>query len=193
MPKLVERFVIFNILFITNRSLAEAKDFSSILCVQTGFGVHPASCLMFTRGPFPGGKALPWRDANHSPTSSVEVGNEYELYLLSLKAPSCRVVGQVLFVTKLKINDVLKRVVEITTASLLPYIATWNAILKTGHTTQKFAVYLVTGCWDVSLIWKMKEHDVSGIRSKKWILDLTFIVEKSQNIIWIKFKSSREK
>jgi hypothetical protein len=47
---------------------------------------------------------------------------------------------------ELTINDVLKRVVEITTGSLLPYIATWNAIMKIGHTTQKFAVYLVTGC-----------------------------------------------
>jgi hypothetical protein len=38
------------------RSPAQAKDFSSSLCVQTGSGVHPASCTMGTRGPFPGGK-----------------------------------------------------------------------------------------------------------------------------------------
>jgi hypothetical protein len=30
------------------RSPAEAKDFSSILCVQTGSGAHPASCTMGT-------------------------------------------------------------------------------------------------------------------------------------------------
>jgi hypothetical protein len=38
---------------------AEAKDFSSSLCVQTGSGAHPASCPMGTRGPFPGGKVQP--------------------------------------------------------------------------------------------------------------------------------------
>jgi hypothetical protein len=38
------------------RSPAGAKDFSSILCVQTGSGAHPASCPMGTGGPFPGGK-----------------------------------------------------------------------------------------------------------------------------------------
>jgi hypothetical protein len=53
------------------RSPAGAKDFSSNLCVQTGFGAHPASCTMGT-----GGKARPGRDADHSPLSSAEVGNE---------------------------------------------------------------------------------------------------------------------
>jgi hypothetical protein len=37
------------------RASAEAKDFSSILCVQTGSGAHPASCTMGTGSPFPGG------------------------------------------------------------------------------------------------------------------------------------------
>jgi hypothetical protein len=41
--------------------------FSSNLCVQTGSGVHPASCTMGTGGSFPGGKARPRRDADHSP------------------------------------------------------------------------------------------------------------------------------
>jgi hypothetical protein len=49
------------------RSPAEAKDFSSILCVQTGSGAHPASCTMGTGGPFPGSKARPGRDTDHSP------------------------------------------------------------------------------------------------------------------------------
>jgi hypothetical protein len=49
------------------RSPVEARDFSSILCVQTGSGAHPASCTMGTGGPFPGGKARPGRDADHSP------------------------------------------------------------------------------------------------------------------------------
>jgi hypothetical protein len=58
------------------RSPAGAKDFSSTLCVQTGSGAHPASSPMGTGGPFPGGKARPWRDADHSPPSSAEVVNE---------------------------------------------------------------------------------------------------------------------
>jgi hypothetical protein len=58
------------------RSPAGAKDFFSILCVQTGYGAHPASYTMGTGGPFPGGKARPGRDADHSPPSSAEVVNE---------------------------------------------------------------------------------------------------------------------
>jgi hypothetical protein len=58
------------------RSPAGAKDFSSILCVQTGSEAHPASCTMGTGGPFPGGKARPGRNADHSPPSSAEVVNE---------------------------------------------------------------------------------------------------------------------
>jgi hypothetical protein len=58
------------------RSPAETTDFSSNLCVQTGSGAHPASCTMGTGGPFPGGKARPRRDADHSPPSSAEVENE---------------------------------------------------------------------------------------------------------------------
>jgi hypothetical protein len=49
------------------RSPAEEEDFSSSLCVQTGCGAHPASYPMGTGGPFPEGKARPWRDADHSP------------------------------------------------------------------------------------------------------------------------------
>jgi hypothetical protein len=58
------------------RSPAGAKDFSSILCVQTGSEAHPASCTMGTGVPFPGGKARHGRDADHSPPSIVEVKNE---------------------------------------------------------------------------------------------------------------------
>jgi hypothetical protein len=49
------------------RSLAVAKDFSSILCVQTGSGAHPASFPMGTGGLSPGVKARPGCDADHSP------------------------------------------------------------------------------------------------------------------------------
>jgi hypothetical protein len=55
------------------RSQTEAEDFSSNLCVQTGSGAHPASCTVGTGGSFPGGKARPGRDADHSPPSSAEV------------------------------------------------------------------------------------------------------------------------
>jgi hypothetical protein len=58
------------------RSSVEAREFSSNVCVQTGSGAHPASCTVGTGGPFPGGKARPGRDADHSPPSSSEVVNE---------------------------------------------------------------------------------------------------------------------
>jgi hypothetical protein len=53
------------------RSPAGVNDFSSILCVQTGSGAHPASCPMGT-----GDKARLGRDVNHSPPSSAVVVNE---------------------------------------------------------------------------------------------------------------------
>jgi hypothetical protein len=43
---------------------AEAMDFSSDLCVQTGSGAHTASCTMNTGSPFPGTRARPGRDAD---------------------------------------------------------------------------------------------------------------------------------
>jgi hypothetical protein len=46
---------------------AGAEDFSSSLCVQTGSGVHPASCPMGIGVLFPEVKARPGRDADHSP------------------------------------------------------------------------------------------------------------------------------
>jgi hypothetical protein len=58
------------------RSPAGANDFSSILCVQTGSGAHPACSPMGTEGPSPGSKARPGSDADHSPLSSAEVVNE---------------------------------------------------------------------------------------------------------------------
>jgi hypothetical protein len=58
------------------RSPTEAEDFSSSPCVKTGSGAHPASYPMGTGGSFPGGKARPGRDADHSPPSSAKVKNE---------------------------------------------------------------------------------------------------------------------
>jgi hypothetical protein len=52
------------------RSPTGAADFSSSPCVQTGSGAYAASYPMGTGGPFPGGKARPRRDADHSPPFS---------------------------------------------------------------------------------------------------------------------------
>jgi hypothetical protein len=79
------------------RSPAGAEDFSSNLYVQTGSEAYPASCTMGTGGPFPGAKARPVRDADHSPPSSAEVKNELELYLLSPQAPPWYVAGLLCF------------------------------------------------------------------------------------------------
>jgi hypothetical protein len=56
--------------------------FPSSLCVQTGSGGPPSLLSNGYWGTFPGGKARPGRDAGHSPPSSAEVVNEYELHIL---------------------------------------------------------------------------------------------------------------
>jgi hypothetical protein len=61
------------------QSPAEAKDFSFGLCVQAKSEVHPASYLMGSSCYFPGGKARPGRDSDHSQSSAAEVKNEYLL------------------------------------------------------------------------------------------------------------------
>jgi hypothetical protein len=58
------------------RSSTGAEDFSSSPCLQTSSEAHPASYPMGTGGPFPGGKALPGRDADHSPHLVAEVKYE---------------------------------------------------------------------------------------------------------------------
>jgi hypothetical protein len=58
------------------RSPTGAEDFSSSPCVQTGSRGHSASYPMGTGGPFPGGKARPGRNADHSPPSSADVKYE---------------------------------------------------------------------------------------------------------------------
>jgi hypothetical protein len=55
---------------------AGAKDFSSILCVQTGSEAHPASCYNGYPESFPWCKARPGRDADHSSLSCAEFKNE---------------------------------------------------------------------------------------------------------------------
>jgi hypothetical protein len=61
------------------RSPVEAKGFFFSLCVQTGPGAHPASCTMGAGAPFPGGKARPGSDADHSLPPSDAVVNALEL------------------------------------------------------------------------------------------------------------------
>jgi hypothetical protein len=51
---------------------------------------------MGTGGSFPGSKARPGRDADHSPPSSAEVKKEQELYLLSTKSASMERNGSTL-------------------------------------------------------------------------------------------------
>jgi hypothetical protein len=51
---------------IEARSRKRWKDFSSSLFVQTSSEAHPASHPMGTGGQFPGAKARPGRDADHS-------------------------------------------------------------------------------------------------------------------------------
>jgi hypothetical protein len=58
------------------RSPAGVKDFFYTLCVQTGSGALQPPVQWVPGGPFPGAKARPERDADHSPPSSTEV--EYE-------------------------------------------------------------------------------------------------------------------
>jgi hypothetical protein len=61
---------------LDDRGSIPDRGFFSSLCVQTGSSSHPASYPMGTGGRFPGGKARPGRDADHSPTSSAEVKYE---------------------------------------------------------------------------------------------------------------------
>jgi hypothetical protein len=79
------------------RSPAEAKDFSSSLCVQISSGAHPAFYPMGT-----GGKTRLGSDADHSPPSSAEVRKECELYFLSTLAPAWCVRGRFTFIYKSK-------------------------------------------------------------------------------------------
>jgi hypothetical protein len=67
--------------------------FSSSVYVQKRSGANSDSYRMGSGGPFSGAKARPGRDADDSPTSSADVKNDYELYLLSTLATSWRVLG----------------------------------------------------------------------------------------------------
>jgi hypothetical protein len=51
----------------------------SVVCVHTGAGAHPISYPVGTGGPFPRSKALPRRDADHSPPSGAEVKSPWRV------------------------------------------------------------------------------------------------------------------
>jgi hypothetical protein len=70
------------------------KDFFSSLCVHTGSGAHPASCTMGTGRCFPGAKARPGCDADHSTPSSTKIENWVEAIPPLPQVPPWRVVGQ---------------------------------------------------------------------------------------------------
>jgi hypothetical protein len=63
---------------------------------------------MGTRGPFPRGKVWPGCDADHSPPSSAEVKNEYELYLLSPQAPPWHVAGSLYLLPMIKMQKMIQ-------------------------------------------------------------------------------------
>jgi hypothetical protein len=59
------------------RSPAGAKDFFPLTSVsRPALGPTQPPVQWLQGGPFPGGKARPVRDADHSPPSSAEVENE---------------------------------------------------------------------------------------------------------------------
>jgi hypothetical protein len=68
--------LVFTVPSIEVRSPTGAENFSFSPCVQSGSGAHPACYPVGTGGSFPGGKARPGHDADHSPPSSAEVKNE---------------------------------------------------------------------------------------------------------------------
>jgi hypothetical protein len=67
------------------RSPTGAENFYSSPCVQTGSGAHPASYPMGTGGPFPGGKARPGRNADHSPPCASVACNGTPLLFFTMR------------------------------------------------------------------------------------------------------------
>ena len=76
--------------------------------IQTGPGVHPASCTM-GNGSFPGLKR-PGRGADHPPPSKCRGHERVGLYLYSPSGPSWPVIGRTLAIALLYVmsNDVRK-------------------------------------------------------------------------------------
>jgi hypothetical protein len=64
-------------------------DFFSSPCVQTGSGANPASYPMDTGDPFPGGKARPGRDADHSPPSPWRVAGQLYFFFFTFTIYLC--------------------------------------------------------------------------------------------------------
>jgi len=66
--------------------------------VQTGPGVHPASCTVCNRASFPGVKR-PGRGVHRAPQSTAEIKQRVELYLYSPTAPWWQILGGFFFLT----------------------------------------------------------------------------------------------
>jgi hypothetical protein len=88
------------------QSLTGRDDFSSSFCIQTGSGAHPE---VGARGFFPGGKAWPGCDADHSPASSAEVKKEYSYTSSHPNAPLWSIMGPLYFFLFMLCTNLLYR------------------------------------------------------------------------------------
>jgi hypothetical protein len=74
--------------------ISTEPSFKVSTSIQSGTGVHPASCTMGTRS-FPGTKQ-PERGNDHPPQFSAQVKEKVELYLYSPYGPLWPVLGLIL-------------------------------------------------------------------------------------------------
>jgi hypothetical protein len=97
--------VMYSVYGLDDRSSIPDRDriFPLSRCVQTDSGADPASCTMGTGSPFPGGKARPVRDADHSP-SNAEVKNSRSYTSLSPQAPPWRVSGSLCLLPQVRVS-----------------------------------------------------------------------------------------
>jgi hypothetical protein len=127
---------------IGDRSPVGAKDFSFSLCVQTGSGAHPASCTMGNGGPFPGGKAQPGRDADHSPHLVLRswMSRSYTP-LPSSASMACRGTALLLLCTDGKY---------------------WNKLQRTSLAKMKFSCRMTN---NILTLWRRRERERE---ERKW-------------------------
>jgi hypothetical protein len=85
---------------------------------------------MGTGDRFPGGKARPGRDADHSSPSSAEVKNGQELYLLSPHEPPWRVAGQLYLFYLFRVYIFLTCSIIPPLSILFPLVRVWSFSFK---------------------------------------------------------------
>jgi hypothetical protein len=80
-------------------SLNTSKENCRKVQLKFGSGAHAASCTMRTGGPFPGGKAQPGRDADHSPhlVPTLRMSRSKTSSPPPPQAPAWRVAGSLYF------------------------------------------------------------------------------------------------